>query len=311
MSWHTLSRSVLCRAAALAGFGLAVAFWASSPSVVGQQSQRKLLRIGTSGILTTEKTGKEESALETLKAFIKEETGMDNEIARQKDWKELTDKMVKGEMDVGVYQGYEYAWAQERHADLKPLALAVNVYTYPTAYVVTNRNNKAQKFADLQGQSLAIPLTGQRFLRLFVERQSEAAAKKSAEKFFTKIATPDNTEDALDDTVDGVVGAMVVDRAALEAFRRRKPARFRNLKEVIQSPPVLPTLAAYYGNHLDQATLARLRTGLLEANRKEKGETLLTLFRFTGFVDPPSDFDKVLGETRKAFPPSTEGNRAE
>jgi ABC-type phosphate/phosphonate transport system substrate-binding protein len=177
------------------------------------------------------------------------------------------------------------------------------VYTYPTAYVVTNRNNKARSIGDLQGQTLAIPITGQRYLRLFVEREIQAKAKKAPESFFSKITTPDNIEDALDDTVDGVVGAMAVDRAALEAFKRRKPARFKNLKEVAQSPPFPPTLVAYYGTHLDKATLERLRTGLLEANRKEKGETLLTMFRFTGFVDPPGDFDKVLAETRKLYPP--------
>jgi ABC-type phosphate/phosphonate transport system substrate-binding protein len=268
-----------------------------------QQPKSTSLRIGTSGILTTEKTGKEESALETLRSFIKEETGMDNEILRQKDWRELTQKLVKGELDVGVFQGFEFAWAEEKHPDLKPLALAVNVYTYPVAYVVTSRNNKAQRFADLQGQSLAIPLSGQRYLRLFVERESQVSARKPAESFFSKIITPEQIEDALDDTVDGVVQAMVADRAALEAFRRRKPARFKNLKEVARSPAFPPTLVAYYGKNLDPATLERLRTGLLDANRKEKGETLLTLFKFTGFAAPPNDFDKVLAETRETYPP--------
>ena len=151
---------------------------------------------------------------------------MDNDILRQKNWRELTDKLAKGELDLGVYQGFDYAWAQEKQSDLKPLAVAVNVYTYPVAYVVTNRTNKAQSFRDLQGQSLAIPATGQRFLNLFVEREIPAAAKKPPDSFFSKITTPEEIEDALDDTVDGVVQAMVVDRAALEAFKRRKPARF-------------------------------------------------------------------------------------
>jgi len=219
----------------------------------------------------------------------------------------LTDKLAKGALDLGVYQGFEYAWAQEKQSDLKPLAVAVNVYTYPVAYVVTNRTNKAQSFRDLQGQSLAIPATGQRFLNLFVEREIPAAAKKPPDSFFSKITTPEEIEDALDDTVDGVVQAMVVDRAALEAFKRRKPARFKNLKEVAHSQPFPPPLVAYYGKNLDEATLERLRSGLLDANRKEKGETLLTLFRFTGFILPPSDFDNVLAETRKTYPPPTQG----
>src|SRR5258708_33702255 len=120
MNLHKTPRSVLCRTFMLLAFGLAMAFLASSAAVVGQSSKIDVLRIGTSGILTTEKTGKEESALETLKSFIKEETGLDNEILRQKDWRELTDKMAKGELQGGVYQGVEYGWAQEQRPDLKP-----------------------------------------------------------------------------------------------------------------------------------------------------------------------------------------------
>src|SRR5262249_17616881 len=112
----------------------------------------KTLRIGNSGTLTsTTDNSKEKGALDSLKDFIKSETGMDNEIVRQKDWRELADKMSKKELDIGVFQGYEFAWAQEKHAGLKPLALAVNVHRYPVAYVVTKADNKAADFAGLQG----------------------------------------------------------------------------------------------------------------------------------------------------------------
>jgi ABC-type phosphate/phosphonate transport system substrate-binding protein len=311
MALHRISCSVFHRTFVLLAFGLALASLVSNATVTGQQSKGSTLRIGTSGVLTTEKTGKEESALQTLKSFIKEETGMDNEILRQKDWRELTDKLVKGELDLGVYQGFEYAWAQDKHPELKPLALAINVYTYPVAYVVTNRTNKAQRFADLQGQSFAIPATGQRFLQLFVDRECQATSKKPPREFFSKVSTPDEIEDALDDTVDGAIQAMVVDRTGLEAFKRRKPARFNQLKDIAHSQPFPPPLVAFYGKTLDTATLQRLRTSLLDANRKEKGETLLTLFRFTGFIVAPGDFDKVLNETRKAYPPPAQQSKAE
>ena len=37
--------------------------------------------------------------------------------------------------------------------------------------------------------------------------------------------------------------------------------------------------------------------------KKEKGETMLTLFHLTGFERPPEDFGKVLAQTRKDYPP--------
>jgi ABC-type phosphate/phosphonate transport system substrate-binding protein len=269
-----------------------------------QQDSPGVLRIGTSGSLTgqAESTAREKTGREELKSFIKEETGMDDEIVRQKSWQDLAEQMAGKKLQLGVFQGFEFAWAQEKYADLKPLALAVNVYTYPTAYAVTRRDNAAADFAALKRQSLVIPATGQGFLRLFVDQQSQANGQK-ADQFFSKISSADNVEDALDGVVDGKVQAAVVDRAALEAYKDRKPGRFKQLKEVAQSQPFPPTLVAYYGAVLDDATRTRFKDALLGASKKEKGQTLLSMFHLSGFVDVPDDFGKVLADTRKAFPP--------
>jgi ABC-type phosphate/phosphonate transport system substrate-binding protein len=272
-----------------------------APVVVGQQ-KLDVLRIGTSGTLTAEGQSKEKQSVESLKSFIKDETGMSNEILRQKNWRELADKMAKGQLQLGVFQGYEFAWAQAKHARLQPLGLAVNIYRYPVVYVVVNRDSSAKDFAGLQGQSLALPTTAQRYVRLFVDRQSQGKGK-TAKTFFSKIVSRDNAEDALDDLVDGVVQATAVDRATLEAYKQRKPGRFNRLKPVAQSQPLPPTVIAYYGTVLDEATRRRFLDGLLNAVNKEKGRTMLTLFRLTGFEKPPSDFGRVLTDTRKAYPP--------
>src|SRR5688572_9912615 len=79
----------------------------SRAAVDGGQAKVDVLRIGTSGNLASDQSGdKEESALATLKAFIKEETDLDNEIRSQKDWRELAEKLAKGELHLGVFQGY-------------------------------------------------------------------------------------------------------------------------------------------------------------------------------------------------------------
>jgi len=293
------SRSVL--------FAFLLAGLVALPAVLANERQAKVdvLRIGTSGTLTAEKeSSKEKGALETLKGFIKEETGLNNTIERQKDWRELAEKMTKGQLHLGVFQGFEFAWAQEQHSALKPLALTVNIYRYPVAYIVVQQKNEAKDFAGLQGQSLCLPNTGQRYLRLFIDRQSQAHGKE-ATAFFAKITTEDNAEDALDDVVEGAVQATAVDRATLEAFKRRKPGRFNQLKEVARSQPLPPVIVAYYDTILDDATLRRFRDGLLNAGKKEKGRTMLTLFRLTGFDAVPDDLGKILAETRKAYPPSS------
>jgi len=290
--------------AILLAAGMAALLAAPAAVVTGQQGKIDVLRIGSSGTLTGDKqTDKEKSALDTLKTFIKDETGMNNEILRQKDWQGLADKLAKGQLHVGVFQGYEYAWAKEKYPQLKPLALAINVYRYPVVHLVVKRDNPAKDFAGLKGQSLALPATGQEYLKLFIERQSQAQGKKP-EAFFAKTETPENVETAIDEVVDGKVQAVVADRASLEAYKRRKPGRFKQLKEVAHSPQLPPTVIAYYDSVLDDVTLKQFRAGLLNAGRTEKGETMLTFFRMTGFETVPNDFERVLAQTRKTYPPA-------
>jgi ABC-type phosphate/phosphonate transport system substrate-binding protein len=268
----------------------------------GQTGKSQLLRIGTSGNLASSKTGKENAALDTLHRFIKDETAMDAEIVRNKNWQQLAAKLSKGELQLGVFQGYEFAWAQAQDSALKPLAIAVNVVRYPVAYVITHKDDPAKTFADLEGHSLSLPTTAPPFVNLYVARQCQALGN-SMEKFFPKLTHPDIIEDGVDDVVDRKVQVNVADRAALEAYKRSKPGRFKQLKMVARSEPFPPPVVAYYNSTLESGTLQRFEQGLLNASKKERGEMMLTLFRLTSFEAVPSDFDKVLAETLKHYPP--------
>jgi ABC-type phosphate/phosphonate transport system substrate-binding protein len=301
MSSHLSSPGQTRPRAFLLVLGLAVLLAGSAGVAPGQKKLTKL-RIGTTGSLVkVEAGGKEKSPLKSLRSFIKDETGLNNEITQQKDWRELADQLAAGKLDLGVFQGYEFAWAREKRPNLTPLTIAITVYRYPIAYVVTRKDNPAKKLADLKGKSLAIPDTGQTYLNLFVERESAAQGKKLKE-LFPKITTPENAEAALDDVVDKAVSSTVVDRAALDSYKRRKPGRFKQLKEVTKSPQFPPAVVAYYRNALEKKTLERFRKGMLNAKRSERGETMLNLFGLSGFENVPGDFERVLTRTRKTYP---------
>ena len=284
--------------------GAAALLAATSTDGSAQPAKSNVLRVGASGPLGDLTGGKEKSAFDMLQNFIKTETGFDSTIERQKDWRELMDKMARGPLQIGVFPGYEFAWAREKSPALKPLALTVNVYRYPTAHVVARRDSPAKDFAGLRGQTLSMT-TGGGYVRLFVDRQSQKLGQP-VEKFFAKILTPDNAEDALDDLVDGQVQAVAVPRPSLEAYKRRKPARFKQLKEVVHSQPFPPTMIAYQEGRLDEETLQRFRDGLVRANKSDRGQTLLTMFKITGFEAPPPDLDQVLARTRQEYPPPGE-----
>lgn len=271
------------------------------------QDRAQPLRIGSSGGLGPSTTGaKEKAGMETLRSFIKEETGMENEITREKDWRVLVSKLNEGKLQLGVFPGHEFAWAVEENAKLKPLAVAVNVHRYPVGYVVVRKDAKINKVADLQGKTIALSQPSAELGRVYLESEAQAAGKK-ADQYYGQINTAEDAETIIDDVVDNKAQAAVVERAALEAYKRRKPGRFAQLKEVAHSRPFPPTVVAYVDGALDGATLERFRKGLLGANRKERGQSLLTLFRLTGFEAVPDDFNRVLAETGKAYPSPERG----
>jgi ABC-type phosphate/phosphonate transport system substrate-binding protein len=269
-----------------------------------QAQQPQLLRIGTSGSLALNSGNvSEQAAIDTLKSFIKDETGFDNEILKQNSWRDLAEKMRAGQLDLGVFQGCEFAWAKEKYPQLNALATAVNVYQNRYAYIVARKDNPVQNFAGLKGQAIAIPASAEGQLALFVDHLASQAGK-SPESYFSRETHPKSVEDAIDDVVDGVVQAAVVDRVGVEAYKRLKPGRFRQLKEVAHSGPFPSPVVADYNAKLDSATVSKVVNGLLSSNQTDRGQRLLEMFKLTGFQRPPADFDQLLQTVRRDYPPS-------
>jgi ABC-type phosphate/phosphonate transport system substrate-binding protein len=273
---------------------------------VGQGDPPKdkdMLKIGTTGKLAEGTSGgDEQGALETLHKFVQSETGFDNEMVVQNGWEDLAKQLSEGEVQVGVFPGYEYAAATAKYPKLRVLALAANgPQPYRYAYLITRKDAKFKSFDDLKGQTLEIPKAAHGYQDVYLEAQAKKAGAKM-KSFFGKITYSDNAEDAADDVVDGTAHAACIDRAALEAYKRRKPGRFGQLKQIGKSEIMPPTVIACYDDKLPAATQKRFTSGLLNANQKEKGRTLMAYFKMTAFVKPPEDFERVLAETRKNYP---------
>lgn len=265
-------------------------------------AEPKVLRVGLSSGLFGESTGKESSTRrDTLKNFIQSETSIANEILPEQSWDKLSQAMADGKAQVGVFEGFEYAWAQAKNPKLKPLAAAVNGPPFKVAYIVVRKNTEVSNFAGLQGKAFALPNINQPHVQLYVNRECQTAGA-APDKFFASVSKPDNVEDAIDDVVDGKVEAAAIDRAGLDAYRRRKPGRFAKLKELARSDEFPPPLIAYQDGSLDDPTLQKFRTGLLNAAKKPQGQEVLTLFKLTAFEAPPAGLDRVLDATRKLYP---------
>src|SRR5262249_10059860 len=129
-------------------FGFLAGIILLAPSISGSEGQQgrldKLL-IGTTLTMTGKAdSAKEKAGIKSLQSFIKEETGLHSVVQRQNNWREVADQISRGKLHLAVFPGHAFAWAQEKHPELRPLAVAVNVHPFPPAHLLAPRLKPAR-----------------------------------------------------------------------------------------------------------------------------------------------------------------------
>ena len=247
--------------------------------------------------------------MQPFAALMESQTGVNGELVACGDADNLGQQLTDDKVQLGVFHGIEFAWARQKHPELRPLMIAVNQHRYLQGLLVVRADSKVGNFGDLEKKTLAFSNQTREHCQLFLRRHC-LEAKKEPANFFCKINNPANVEDALDDVVDGVVQATVVDGVALECYKRRQPGRFTKLKILLSSELFPAAVVAFRPGILDDDVLKRFREGMINANRSVVGRQLMTLWKLTGFEDIPADYDKVLTEIVKAYPAPTPSSRA-
>ncbi len=239
--------------------------------------------------------------LDPLNTLVQKHTGRPCRSILIKDAEEIGAQLKAGKLEVGVVNGFEYAWLQPRHPKLKPLAVAViGKYAAPVACLVTSRDSPIKGFADLKGKEVSLPLKSRAYVTLFLHR---AEAK---DKGIKEVRT-DNIEDALDDVVLGKLPAVVVDGPSLDGYKAIKPGAFKRLKIVQQSAPFPGTVVLYQEGSLDASTVQNFRQGLYTAHKDPENEPFMKRSNITEFVPPPANYNQLLTDIRKAYPPPAKG----
>lgn len=242
-------------------------------------------------------------AMRPFKALLENETGMAGEIVMCGDADQVGAQLQDEKIQLGVFQGIEFAWARLKNPKLKPLIICVNKDTVVKAALVV-RAGGPDVVADLYGQSIALPRMSREHCRLFLERRC-AKPDETPEKSFSKIVAPGNVEDALDEVVDGVVSGAVIDLAALDAYKVSKPGRGNKLKVLLESEPFPCGIIACNPGTLDEPTIAKIKTAMLNAGKSPKGKNFLEMVRITTFETVPDSYEQLFKDIVKAYPPPT------
>jgi ABC-type phosphate/phosphonate transport system substrate-binding protein len=242
------------------------------------------------------------AAMQPFSALMEAQTGVGGQLVPCGDASNLGQQLMDDKVQLGVFHGIEFAWARLKYPELRPLMIAINQERYLRACLVVRADSKVTTFGDLKDKVLSMPQQSRDHCQLFV-RQRCQESKKDPASFFAKITSPANAEDALDEVVDGTVQGSVVDSVSLECYKRRKPGRFGKLKIAQPSETFPAAVVVFRPGILDEALLARFREGLLNANRTAMGRQVMTLMKLTGFEQIPPDYEQILTDIAKAYPP--------
>ena len=290
-------------------------FWCWAPCLVALAAVGALSRAGEPRAAGTVKIGMLKSMFRDVPpgmfavlskpfhSLVETQTGLKGELCLIDGPDALRKELAEDKVQLGVFHGFEYAWMRLRQPDLRPLMLAVGQPGCLRAMLVVPAGEAGvQSFADLRGKTLALPRGTRENTRLFLERQA-AHDGQTLEQFFGQVITPADPAHALNEVAKGAAQATVTDAATLACFKDTYPGQGRRLKVLAESEPFPATVIAYREGSLSAEALRKFRDGMSHAHNTTQGGNLMMLLKMSRFEPIPADYEALLAEILKAYPP--------
>lgn len=234
--------------------------------------------------------------------LMKDHTGLDGKLMIGGDYYHVAKQLSENKVQLGVFHGFEFAWAQSKFPEIEPLMIAIYKHRGLHANLVVLKDSPAKSIADLKGKDIAMPLNSKGHCRLFLDRSCESCGQSDPKTFFKQITRPHSVFAALDDLVDEKISAAVVDSEFLESYKDLKPGNFEWIKVLAKSESFPSGVLAVRKKGMDEATLARVRDGMTRANQTVTGRDLMLMFKISSFEAPPSHYPQTIANILKVYP---------
>ena len=234
-----------------------------------------------------------------FRELVFQQTGFTGDVELCPDAMNLIEKLKDKKLQIGVFHGHEFAWAQKKCPDLIPIVITIPPGGKAQSMIVVNLECKAASVADLVEDPVTLPRGAKAYSLLFLEK-CRAGLGKSVAKPVTKIGM--NTEDLLNAVVLGEVAAALVDASTLDGYKTLQPGAFKQLKILQQSEMFPPAVVAYRKGSITEDDAAKIRKGLNTAHQNASGKLLMTLWNLKGLEEPPADYQQKLDAILKAYP---------
>jgi ABC-type phosphate/phosphonate transport system substrate-binding protein len=241
-----------------------------------------------------------------LRELIRKRTGLTGDVSIASDALTLADRLKTNQCQLGVFHGFEFAWAKERNADLIPLVVTVYPSGHPQACVVVRTDNPAATLGQLK--SVAVPKGTKAHCLAYLDKQRA--------KLSEGVAAPNgkgqlSAEEALDGVVSAQCEAALVDISALAGYQKLQPGAFKRLRILCESDKFPQNVIAYSKGAITDAEADQLREVLTGAHTTPTGKPLMMLWSITRFAAVPADYQAQLDKCAKSYPTPTKREVAE
>ncbi len=242
-----------------------------------------------------------QAAAKPFQAMIQKQAGLNGTLEICSDYKELADKLAKGQLEIGVFHGFEYAWVRDTPG-LVPVVTAVPNCGKVQACLVVHVNSKVLEPRDLKGPCVLVPRGLKAHCTMFLERIQEKLPNGSCCTAKAEGLTP---EEALDDVVAGKCEAVLVDISSLIAYKKNKGNVGRQLRVLIESELLPAAVVVYRKDSLREADVAMVRSGLIDCIKTREGRTFAMFWQLKGFEAISQKYSDHLDQCLKSYPPPT------
>jgi ABC-type phosphate/phosphonate transport system substrate-binding protein len=248
-----------------------------------------------------------DALMPTFNKLMESQTGLKGKIITLSGADEIGQQLSDNKVQLAVFHGYEFAWAQTKHPNLRPLVVAIKKDSTLTAQIVVAADSKIEKLGDLQGERVAVPRGTPEHCRLFLARRIRGIGHRQ-EKFFSQSTTPAHVAAALDDVASGKVKVTVVDSVAWDNYQWMNPGRAGKLRTLLRSESFPTGVVAYNEGGLPKADLKKFKDGLTTAHQNDKGLQIMMLLKLSRFESVPPNYQQSLVDIAKAYPPPINGD---
>ncbi len=234
-----------------------------------------------------------------FRELVFKQTGFTGDVDLCPDAMNLIEKLKDKKLQIGVFHGHEFAWAQKKCPDLVPIVITIPPGGKAQSMIVVSQDSKAKTLADLTEDPVTLPRGAKAYSLLFLEK-CRGGLGKTVAKPVTKIGM--TTEDLLNAVVLGEVAAALVDASTLDGYKTLQPGAFKQLKILQESEMFPPAVVAYRKGCITDDDATKLRKGLSAAHQNASGKLLMTLWNLKGLEEPPVDYQQKLDAILKAYP---------